>query len=150
VTKLGAAHVQAAFLEVLRWPGVCVTTPDWDPRWGIGRVDLLALLQAPLPRRADLQDVKAFGADDGPFDRLAATVGVRPAVVRTRLAAVLGAADQGELADLVEMHEGELVYLAMTDAAFLAALTEPQAVGAFAPEVAVEGVSEELGARLAG
>ena len=50
----GARNIQAAFLAVLRWPGVCVVPPDWDFDWGIGRVDLVPLLAAPLPNADDL------------------------------------------------------------------------------------------------
>ena len=52
VAQVGRARVQAAFLATLAWPGVCVVPPDWDTDWGIGRVDLVNLLQAPLPAAA--------------------------------------------------------------------------------------------------
>jgi hypothetical protein len=148
VAAYGARRVQAAFLAALRWPGVCVTTPDWDDDWGLGRVDLVALLQAPLPARNELDAVRAFGSADGPAERLAATVGARPTAVRTRLAALLHATDQGDLADLLAAHEGELVYLAMADPAFAIALSEPGAAGAFGPLVTVDGLSDELASRI--
>ena len=131
VTKYGARRIQAAFLSVLRWPGVCVVPAGWDDDWGLGRVDLLNLLRAPLPTVADLDDVGAFGATaDGPVERIAAVLGAEPVLVRRRLATLLGAEDQAQLVTLLERHEGELVYLAMTDESMMSALTEPDAVGA--------------------
>jgi subtilisin family serine protease len=41
IDKYGAKLLQAAFLTTLRWPGVCVVPPGWDPGYGVGRVDLL-------------------------------------------------------------------------------------------------------------
>jgi hypothetical protein len=148
VAAFGAERVQAAFLAVLRWPGVCVVPDDWDDDWGIGRVDLLALLQAPLPERADLRSVRAFGADDEVVERLAATVGAEPVLVRRRLIALLGSPPPDELAVLLAAHEGELMYLAMADETFAAALAEPLAAGAFPTSIATEGVTAELAGRL--
>jgi serine protease len=151
VASFGAKRIQAAFLATLRWPDVCVVPSGWDEDWGIGRVDLLALLQAPLPRREDLDQVSAFGAGDDPIERLAAVVGANPVLVRTRLTAVLGLSTPEELAALLDAHAGELVYLAMRDDAFVSALTEPAAAGAFgtsAPDVG--GLSGELAAMLGG
>jgi hypothetical protein len=142
--RVGIGRVQAAFLATLHWPGVCVVPPDWDTDWGIGRVDLVNLLQAPLPDASadQLDAVQASGsrAADGAapstgaaaggsvasaIDRLAATVSVEPAVLRRRLATVLGAASPDDLALLLREHEGELVWLAMTEPSFAAALAAP-------------------------
>lgn len=149
ITRYGAKNVQAAFLAVLRWPGVCVVPADWDDDWGIGRVDLLKLLQAPLPPANELDGVAAFGATKvDAVERIAAIVGVEPVLVRTRLAALLGADTPQELATLLAEHEGELVYLAMVDDTFAGSLAEPGAVGAFAATPKLDGVSVELSSRL--
>jgi hypothetical protein len=97
---------------------------------------------------------------------LAATVSVEPAVLRRRLATVLGAASPDDLALLLREHEGELVWLAMTDPSFAAALAAPVSGGdiaagdvggidaspgdgAIAPQAAaVAGVSGDLARRL--
>ncbi len=151
VNRFGAKRVQAAFLAVLRWPGVCVVPAGWDIDWGIGRVDLPALLQAPLPTVAELARVGAFGATaSDAVGRIAATIGVEPVLVRTRLAARVGADTPAELARLLVEHEGELVYLTMVDRAFADSLTQPGGVGAFAPAPLVGGVSAELSTRLGG
>jgi subtilisin family serine protease len=151
VTTFGAKRVQAAFLAVLRWPGVCVVPAGWDIAWGIGRVDLPALLQAPLPTAAELAGVGAFGATESDaVGRIAASIGVEPVLVRTRLAARLGADTPEELARLLVEHEGELVYLTLVDTAFADSLVQPGGVGAFAPAPLVGGVSAELAGRLGG
>jgi len=150
MSTFGAKRIQAAFLATLRWPDACVVPGDWDDDWGIGRVDLLALLQAPLPRREDLEHVSAFGAGDDLVERLAATIGANPVLVRTRLTALFGVSTPEQLADLIDAHEGELVYLAMRDEAFVSALVEPAAVKALvasAPDV--RGLSRELASILA-
>ena len=144
VARFGAPRVQAAYLAVLRWPGVCVVPPGWDAGWGVGRVDLPALLQAPLPEADDLARVRAFGtADGGAVGRIAAATGLEPVRVRTRLAALLGAGTPAELTRLLAEHEGELVYLTMADRGFADALS-----GGAGPVPPVDGVSAELGARL--
>ncbi len=151
VNRYGAKRVQAAFLAVLRWPGVCVVPTGWDVDWGIGRVDLLALLQAPLPTAAELAGVGAFGATGSDaVGRIAASIGVEPVLVRTRLAGMLGADTPEELARLLVEHEGELVYLTVVDGAFVESLARPDGVGAFARAPRVGGLSAELGARLGG
>lgn len=135
VARVGQARVQAAFLAVLHWPGVCVVPPDWDTEWGIGRVDLVNLLQAPLPSDAapQLDAVRASGVpvaaprrpEGGAVERLAATVSADPVLVRRRLATLLGAASPDELASLLRDHEGELVWLALADPTFAASLAAP-------------------------
>jgi len=138
-------------LAVLRWPGVCVVPAGWDFNWGIGRVDLLALLQAPLPTAAELAQVGAFGATESDaVGRIAASIGVEPVLVRTRLAATLGADTPEELARLLVEHEGELVYLTMVDGSFADSLAQPHGVGAFPLAPRVGGLSAELSARLRG
>ena len=135
VAQVGRARVQAAFLATLAWPGVCVVPPEWDTDWGIGRVDLVNLLQAPLPAAAapQLDGVRAAGApavppglpEGGAVERLAAAVSGDPVLVRRRLATWLGATSPDELAPLLRDHEGELVWLAMSDPAFAASLAAP-------------------------
>ena len=89
--------------------------------------------------------VGAFGATESDaVGRIAASIGVEPVLVRTRLAAMLGADTPEELARLLVEHEGELVYLTMVDAAFADSLVQPGGVGAFAPAPLVGGVSAEL------
>ena len=34
IARYGARKIQAAFLAVLRWPGVCVVPPGWPAGWG--------------------------------------------------------------------------------------------------------------------
>ena len=145
----GVRNIQAAFLAVLRWPGVCVVPPHWDFDWGIGRVDLVPLLTAPLPDPDSLGSVAAFGDTvNDAASRIAYAINAEPVLVRTRLAALLHASDPQELAELLEIHEGELVYLAYTDASFAAATSQPGDVGAFVPEINASGVSATLGSLL--
>ena len=149
ITRYGARNIQAAFLAVLRWPGVCVVPPHWNFDWGIGRVDLVNLLTAPLPNPADLDSTGAFGDEvNDAASRIAYAINADPVLVRTRLAALLNASDPEQLADLLELHEGELVYLAYTDPSFATALSSPGDTGAFAPEIDTSGVSATLGSRL--
>jgi hypothetical protein len=108
---------------------------DWDDDWGIGRVDLVNLLQAPLPDlpRVQLDAVRAAGApssldstaDDAAVSRLAATLGTDPVLLRRRLASLLGAATPAELAQLLDDHGGELVWLVMAEPTFADALAAP-------------------------
>jgi serine protease len=148
--KYGVRRIQAAFLAALRWPGVCVIPPGWDPGYGLGRVDLLALLNAPLPEPADLISVAAFGAhDDDAVARIAAMISADPVRVRTRLAELLKVSTHEELDQTIAEHEGELVYLALADRAFAQSLARPDSPTAFRAKINVAGVSENLGARLA-
>src|SRR4029453_7402241 len=79
INTFGVKRIQAAFLTTLRWPGVCVVPPGWDPDYGVGRVDLLALLRAPLPGRQDLVEVGAFGtSEDDAVSRIAARIRADP------------------------------------------------------------------------
>jgi hypothetical protein len=134
----------------LRWPGVCVVPPGWDPDFGVGRVDLLALLQAPLPVPGDLVEVGAFGArEDDAVARIAAMISADPVRVRTRLAELLKVSTHEELNRTIAEHEGELVYLVLADRAFAESLAQPGSIGAFAPTINVAGVTGDLGARLA-
>lgn len=149
IERYGSRNLQAAFLAVLRWPGVCVVPPDWDRAWGVGRVDLLALVTAPLPDLPELSPVSpSAGPADDAASRIAYALDADPVVVRTRLAALLGAADPQQLAELLERHEGELVYLAYTDPEFAASIRSLAEVGAAAPTLDTAGVSAELGGRL--
>ena len=141
----GARNLQAAFLAVLRWPGVCVVPAHWDFDWGIGRVDLVPLLTAPLPDPGTLGSVAAFGDTvNDAASRIAYAINADPVLVRTRLAALLHASDPQQLTELLEIHEGELVYLAYTDPHFAAAVSQPGDVGAFAPAINTSGVSATL------
>ena len=150
INKYGAKRVQAAFLTTLRWPGVCVVPPGWDPDYGVGRVDLLALLQAPLPEPADLVEVGAFGAsEDDAVTRIAAMISAEPVRVRTRLAELLKVSTHEELNRALAEHEGELLYLVLADRAFAESLAQPGSIGAFAPRINTAGVTNDLGARLA-
>jgi serine protease len=150
INKYGTRRIQAAFLTTLRWPGVCVVPPGWDPDYGVGRVDLLALLQAPLPEPQDLVEVGAFGAsNDDAVARIAAMISADPVRVRIRLAESLKVSTPEELNRTIAEHEGELVYLVLADRTFAESLAQPGSVGAFPPTINVAGVTSELGARLA-
>ena len=150
INKYGAKRIQAAFLTTLRWPGVCVVPAGWDPDYGVGRVDLLALLKAPLPVPQDLVEVGAFGAsDDDAVSRIAAMISADPVRVRIRLAELLKVSDHDELNRTIAEHEGELVYLVLADRVFAESLAQPAAIGAFPPTVSVAGVTSDLGGRLA-
>jgi hypothetical protein len=108
------------------------------------------LLKAPLPGPQDLVEVGAFGAsDDDAVARIAAMISADPVRVRTRLAELLKVSTPEELNQTIDEHEGELLYLVLADRAFAESLTQPGAIGAFAPTIDVTGVTSELGARLA-
>ena len=90
--------------------GVCVVPPGWDPDYGVGRVDLLALLKAPLPGRRSGR-VGAFGhqrrrrgSSDRGHDQRGSSTGEDPA---RRTAQGI---DHDELNRTIAEHEGELVY----------------------------------------
>ena len=150
VNRFGAKRVQAAFLAVLRWPGgVRGAGRTGTIDWGIGRVDLPALLQAPLPTAAELARVGAFGATESRrgrahrgHHRRRAGAGADPAGGDARRR------NPAELARLLAEHEGELVYLTMVDDTVADSLAEPGAVGAFAATPKLDGVSVELSSRL--
>jgi serine protease len=149
INKYGARRLQAAFLTTLRWPGVCVVPPGWDPGYGVGRVDLLALLNAPLPELGDLINVAAFGThDDDAVARIAAMISADPVRVRTRLAELLEVSRYQELNQIITEHEGELVYLALADRAFAQSLKEPDSIAAFRAKINTAGVSGDLATRL--
>ena len=149
INKYGAKRIQAAFLTALRWPGVCVVPAGWDPDYGVGRVDLLALLKAPLPVPQDLVEVGAFGtSDDDAVHRIAAMISADPVRVKIRLAELLKVSDHDELNRTIAEHEGELVYLVLADRVFAESLAQPAAIGAFPPKVGVAGVTSDLGVRL--
>ena len=149
INKYGARRMQAAFLTTLRWPGVCVVPPGWDPGYGVGRVDLLALLHAPLPEPADLVNVTAFGAqNDEAVARIAAMISADPVRVRTRLAELLNVSTYEELNQTIAEHEGELVYLTLADRVFARSLAQPDSLAALRTKINVAGVSGDLGAQL--
>jgi serine protease len=150
INKFGARRMQAAFLTALRWPGVCVVPPGWDPDYGVGRVDLLALLNAPLPEPGDLVNVAAFGSrDDDAVARISAMISADPVRVRTRLAELFKVSTYEELNRTLAEHEGELVYLALADRAFAKSLVQTDSPGALSTKINLAGVSGDLGARLA-
>jgi len=97
--RYGVGRVQAAFLATLLSPGVCAVPGGWDDRWGAGRVDLAALLDAGLPEPSVVARTRPRGASPRPGDQLAATLGRGP----------------GEAAIPLDgrVHESELVYRAM-------------------------------------
>jgi len=149
INNYGAGRLQAAFLTVLRWPGVCVVPPGWDPAYGVGRVDLLALVNAPLPESGDLVNVAAFGTPDvDAVARIAAMISSDPVRVRTRLAELLKVSTHEELNQTIAEHEGELVYLALADRAFAKSLIQPDSLRALSAKINTAGVSGDLGARL--
>ncbi len=150
INAYGAKRIQAVFLTTLRQPGVCVVPPGWDPDYGVGRVDLLALLKAPLPRPSDLVEVGAFGAAaDDAVTRIAAMISADPVRVRTRLAELLQVSTYEELDRTIAEHEGELLYLVLADRRFRESLARPGSTGAFAHKINVPGVTTDLGVRLA-
>ena len=150
INAYGAKRIQAAFLATLRWPGVCVVPPGWDPDYGVGRVDLLALLKAPLPQPSDVEAVRAFGtADEDAVARIAAMISADPVRVRIRLAELLKVSTYEELNQTIAEHEGELVYLIIADRRFRESLAQPDSIGAFPLKIKVDGVTGELGFRLA-
>jgi hypothetical protein len=94
--------------------------------------------------------VGAFGdAVHDAASRIAYAINADPVVVWTKLAAYLKASDPAELGELLDQHEGELVYLAYTDSGFAEAMLNPGDWGAFAPTINTGGVSTALAARLA-
>jgi hypothetical protein len=116
----------------------------------VGRVDLLALLNAPLPEPADLINVAAFGAqEDDAVARIAAMISADPVRVRTRLAELLKVSTYEELNQTIAEHEGELVYLALADRTFAKSLMQSDSPAALAAKINTVGVTGELGARLA-
>jgi serine protease len=149
INAYGAKRIQAAFLTTLRWPGVCVVPPGWDPDYGVGRVDLLGLLKAPLPPPSDVEEVRAFGAaHDDAVTRIAAMISADPVRVRTRLAELLKVSTFEELNRTIAEHEGELMYLVIADRRFRESLAQPGSISAFRPKIKVNGVTGELGVRL--
>ena len=110
---------------MLRFPGVCVVpATGWQSGWGLGRVDLAALLAAPLPALGDLRRPGAFGDDvDDAANRIANAIDADPVLVRTQLGALLQETDPAKLQELLDRHEGELVYLAYTDPDFVESVT---------------------------
>ncbi len=151
VTRYQARNIQRAFVATLRFPRVCVVPPNWPSGWGLGRVDLAALLAAPLPALGDLQETGAFGEEvPDAATRIAAAVDADPVLVRTQLGVLLEERDPARLQELLARHEGELVYLAYTDPSFVQAVTRPGDEGAFAPEIDTSGVSGPLRRRLSG
>ena len=123
--------------------------PGWDPGYGVGRVDLLALLKAPLPGPQDLVGLAAFGtSDDDAVHRIAAMISADPVRVRIRLAELLKVSNHDELNQTLAEHEGELVYLALADRRFAESLARPAPIGAFPPKINIAGVTSDLGVRL--
>ncbi|MGH3611135.1 MAG: S8 family peptidase [Pseudonocardia sp.] len=134
--RYGRNHVQAAFLHLLRTPGVCARPPGWNDAWGVGRVSADALLAAPLPDPTAIGGVgvlAAGGADD-PVSRLAALTSTDPERVRSWLAERLGPDDVDAR---IRRFSGELAYLLLEDPSFLAGLVAPGfGASAAAPPVA--------------
>jgi len=132
IQRYGATRIQTSFLAVLRWPGVCLVPAGWDRDYGLGRVDLLALLQAPLPAPGDLEHAGAFGThDDDAVGRIAAMIGEDRERIRIRLAELLKVSTPSELDRTIAEHEGELVYLVLADRAFADRVRREDAAAAF-------------------
>ena len=149
VATYQARNIQRAFLATLRFPGVCVVPANWPSGWGVGRVDLAALLAAPQPALGDLDETGAFGDEiSDAATRIAAAVDADPVLVRTQLGRLLNETDPARLQELLARHEGELVYLAYSDPAFVKSVTRLDDEAAFAPEIDTAGVSGPLGRRL--
>ena len=151
VTRYGAKRIQAAFLSRAALAGRVRRAGRLGRRLGprSGRP-----ARTCCARRCPRSRISTTSAPSGPppttpVERIAAVLGAEPVLVRRRLATLLGAADQAQLVTLLERHEGELVYLAMTDESMMSALTEPDAVGAFGGALTVHGVTGELASRLA-
>ena len=110
----------------------------------------MSLLKAPLPQPSDVEAVRAFGtADDDAVARIAAMISADPVRVRTRLAELLKVSTHKELNQTIAEHEGELVYLVIADRRFRESLAQPDSIGAFPLKIKVDGVTGELGFRLA-
>ncbi|HET9443209.1 MAG TPA: S8 family serine peptidase, partial [Acidimicrobiales bacterium] len=90
IERVGRANVQAAFLHCLRRAGHRRPDP-WDPKaYGVGIVDVEALLKAPLPDRADVAPRAAVPAGplvEDPLERLQRVV---PELTAAELEAALG------------------------------------------------------------
>jgi hypothetical protein len=69
--------------------------------------------------------------------------------VRIRLAELLKVSTYEELNQTIAEHEGELVYLIIADRRFRESLTQLDPIGALPLKIKVEGVTGELGFRLA-
>jgi hypothetical protein len=95
--------------------------------------------------------VAAFGAqEDDAVARIAAMINADPVRMRTRLAELLKVSTYEELNETIAEHEGELAYLALADRTFAQSLARPGSLTAFRAKINVAGVSDDLGARLAG
>lgn len=150
-SRYGARRVQAVFLHQLRTAGRRVP-PGWDSsRWGVGVVDAEALLEAPLPRPADVSDeLRALGADESSIDRLSALVDVDREVLEQALAHRFGA-EGAALDDVLGRYEGELAYLLLEDPTFRTSVLAGAPAGFSPPPVAPpEAASPDLVAALAG
>jgi serine protease len=147
MNRYGGHRVQAAFLHLLRTPGVCARPPGWDDDWGVGRVDAEALLSQPLPDPATVDRVAAFGApaQPTPADRIAALTNVTPTRVHDWLDHTLGPADLDARAD---RFAGELTYLLLENPSFRASLAMP-ALTAFSTDTPPAAASPQLQAVIA-
>lgn len=147
----GRRNVQAAFLYVLRRPGVCARSADWSEDWGVGVVDAAKVLAEPLPPPHVFagRAVVARGAGRDPIARLAAHAGRPPAEVAAWVDARLG---PGTSADLDALHrfEGELAYHLATGDLTPAPIDARRAAGAErdGPPAVPTGASPQLAARL--
>jgi hypothetical protein len=150
VARYGRPNVQAAFVQVLRRPGVCRRTPGWDPdEYGAGVIDAEAVVRAPLPEPVAVTGRRAFaaGAPDDTIARLAAQTATTRAQVADAIDALFGAGASDD-PTFLRRFEGELVYLALADAGFRELIgTARRARGApAAPPIAA--ASPQLRARL--
>ncbi len=150
VARFGRPNVQAAFLQLLRRPGVCRRPPGWDgARYGAGIIDAFALLDAALPQPFAVSGprARAGGADDDPIARLAAQTDTPRRQVAVWIDALLGPGASTDDA-LLRRFEGELAYLALTDPTLRTGLTARRRTLAAPP--ALPAASPQLAARLTG
>jgi hypothetical protein len=150
VARYGRRNVQAAFVAVLRRPGVCKQTPGWDPdEYGVGVVDAEAVLREPLPEPAAVTGRRALaaGASDDTIDRLAAQTATTREQVADAIDALFGVGASDDPAFL-RRFEGELVYLAFADAGFRELLGSPRRARGAPAAPPIAAASPQLRARL--
>ena len=118
IARYGRGRLQAAFLHLVRTPG-SRQPPGWDAsQYGVGIIDAVALLQAPLPNPDQLAAAPAaaaVAARSAPLDRLHALF---PELSRDELAGRLAKlldVDQQHLNEQLEFYGAELAYLAAED-----------------------------------
>ncbi len=158
IERYGKSRLQAAFLHLLTSHGHR-QPQDWDSRnFGVGILDIQALLEAPLPESTDVEptlEPAALEAASAPQvgERVAALFpDLIPGQVEERLAALLGVSGDA-LAEKLERYEAELAWIFSEQPsawdAFMAATTE-EAPSEVAAEAAPCAETPRAGATLAG